>query len=574
MSVFICWSGDRSKAIAEALKPLLEGVFPSLAQDARQASPVFLSKDIDKGAEWFQAIRAGLDAAQAGIVVLTHENARNPWIHFEAGALASTLTADHTDRAPSVVEVAGAALGRAEGPTSLPAMLGTAASAAPPRATPRAAGGKRQRLFPLLHGLTAAEISGPLSAYQATSTNRADMGRLLSDLARVLDTPAPLPDASGFLIADPYWSAFEQVLKDAAVPLARLIPDLQSFLQRKTFDEPLHHCADQAWLARYEGARVTLDRLKEYRALVKAACAAHEQGLFEMLLSDLDVYAMSIQALLITPRDFRLGPQGELEMDSGIRTCCEDRRLAIKSLSTRLLHPLDKPMTTAAVRFMAAETDEERKAIVHRIEGRIRYQRELAYESASKRTTRAEADRDALTRLMSDNPLRNQDRAIGDAAQRAEPLLQRAMPDQARLMTFRASSWDLDRIFYYRLVYYFETAAFRWPEMAVPEPAAAGGSDAGAVAAPLEHDLFCAARDVEMEAEKYRARTKGGSLMPLTYALAALHGLHPRVVSDSAKVHDAIASAVAIVQEELGDALTSEAGRPIAALLKNVRSAP
>jgi len=110
MSVFICWSGDRSKAIAEALKPLLEGVFPSLAGDTTP-SPIFLSKNIEKGAEWFQAIRAGLDSSQAGIVVLTHENARNPWIHCEAGALASTLAAE----ALPIAGVAAAALGSAVG---------------------------------------------------------------------------------------------------------------------------------------------------------------------------------------------------------------------------------------------------------------------------------------------------------------------------------------------------------------------------------------------------------------------------------------------------------------------------
>jgi len=223
------------------------------------------------------------------------------------------------------------------------------------------------------------------------------------------------------------------------------------------------------------------------------------------------------------------------------------------------------------VRFMAAETDEERKAIVHLIEGRIRFQRELAYEHvSSKHAPRADAERDALTRLMEDNPHRSERNKNADAAEETEPLLQCAMPKIGRLMTFRASSWDLDRIFYYRLVYYFETAVFRWPEAALPE-SAAGGLDAERLATPLEHDLFCAARDVEMEAEKYRARTKGGSLMPLTHALAALHVLRPRALSNSAKVQAAVASAVAVIQEELGDVLMSPAGRPIASLLMNIR---
>ena len=73
MSVFICWSGGRSKAIADALKPLLESVLPELTGRTPAAAHVFFSEDIEKGAEWFQAVRDKLNSSSAGIVVLTFQ---------------------------------------------------------------------------------------------------------------------------------------------------------------------------------------------------------------------------------------------------------------------------------------------------------------------------------------------------------------------------------------------------------------------------------------------------------------------------------------------------------------------
>lgn len=64
---------------------------------------------------------------------------------------------------------------------------------------------------------------------------------------------------------------------------------------------------------------------------------------------------------------------------------------------------------------------------------------------------------------------------------------------------FRESSWDLDRIYFYLLIQYFGTAVLRW------QPVRTAGK-----AVPLLHDWLCAARDVEMEVERYRARSKGG----------------------------------------------------------------
>src|ERR1700757_1583653 len=85
MSVFICWSGDRSHALAIAVRRLL------LRTLGLKGNRVFVSDRIEKGVTWFDSIVKQLEKSNAGIVCLTAENAGNPWLHFEAGALALGL---------------------------------------------------------------------------------------------------------------------------------------------------------------------------------------------------------------------------------------------------------------------------------------------------------------------------------------------------------------------------------------------------------------------------------------------------------------------------------------------------
>src|SRR5262245_19161829 len=329
MAVFICWSGDRSKAIARALRTLLECVLPSLVDRSGElpASRVFLSDDIEKGVEWFQSVRARLDTARAGIVVLTHENTSNDWIHFEAGALAKKFEAESRPEEHPVPEPMHSGVGELDLAGLTRVATGSDISNTSAGSSAEA---NQQRLFPLLHGVTAAQLGGPLAAYQATATTRSDMDRLVSALATALGKPRPAADSEGFLIPEEQWNDFETALTNAVLPLAKAVPNLRSLFQRKTFVEPFQQCVGQDWLERYEDATVTLDRLRQHAALVSAACAPYEQGLFEMLLSDLDVYATAIRGLLVTTKEFRLGREGELEMDSGTQISCEDRRLAIK----------------------------------------------------------------------------------------------------------------------------------------------------------------------------------------------------------------------------------------------------
>lgn len=87
MNVFISWSGERSKMVAQLLKDWLKCVL--------QATEPWLSGDnIERGAMWFPNIAESLGKCNIGIICLTKENRSAPWILFEAGGLLKGLSSD------------------------------------------------------------------------------------------------------------------------------------------------------------------------------------------------------------------------------------------------------------------------------------------------------------------------------------------------------------------------------------------------------------------------------------------------------------------------------------------------
>jgi TIR domain len=85
MKIFISWSGPRSAAVAEVLKeylPLINNAF----------DPWLSSEDIPKGSRSTGEIGDALANARAGIICLTPNNLTAPWILFEAGGIAKTVT--------------------------------------------------------------------------------------------------------------------------------------------------------------------------------------------------------------------------------------------------------------------------------------------------------------------------------------------------------------------------------------------------------------------------------------------------------------------------------------------------
>ncbi|MBK1814990.1 toll/interleukin-1 receptor domain-containing protein [Luteolibacter yonseiensis] len=85
MKVFISWSKERSRLIAELLSEWLVCVIQA-------TSPWVSSRDIDRGSLWFSEIGNALQDVTAGIVCITEQNKNEPWILFEAGALCRGLS--------------------------------------------------------------------------------------------------------------------------------------------------------------------------------------------------------------------------------------------------------------------------------------------------------------------------------------------------------------------------------------------------------------------------------------------------------------------------------------------------
>jgi TIR domain len=84
MRIFISWSGDRSKAVASALKVWLKDVFQTV-------EPWMSSHDILPGDQWLSELREALELSHFGILCLTLENLKAPWLLFEAGCLAKAM---------------------------------------------------------------------------------------------------------------------------------------------------------------------------------------------------------------------------------------------------------------------------------------------------------------------------------------------------------------------------------------------------------------------------------------------------------------------------------------------------
>jgi hypothetical protein len=83
MKVFLSWSKEKGKLTAEAFSRWLPKVIQAI-------DPWISSSDIDKGRRWSAEISKILEETQIGIICLNQENLNEPWILFEAGALAKT----------------------------------------------------------------------------------------------------------------------------------------------------------------------------------------------------------------------------------------------------------------------------------------------------------------------------------------------------------------------------------------------------------------------------------------------------------------------------------------------------
>lgn len=133
MKIFISWSGERSKILAEILKTWLPAVIQAV-------KPYFTPDDIEKGARWNTEISKELEDSDIGIICITRSNLQAPWLMFEAGALAKSIN--------------------------------------------------KSRVVPLLFGVEPSELQGPLLQFQAATFEESDIRKLMTTVNRALGKDA------------------------------------------------------------------------------------------------------------------------------------------------------------------------------------------------------------------------------------------------------------------------------------------------------------------------------------------------------------------------------------------------
>jgi hypothetical protein len=94
--IFLSWSGERSRAVAQSLRDWLPLIL-------YYAQPWFSERDVDAGERWAIEIGHQLEGSQFGIIILTSDNLSAPWLLFEAGALSKAFTAGAV--APYLIDI-------------------------------------------------------------------------------------------------------------------------------------------------------------------------------------------------------------------------------------------------------------------------------------------------------------------------------------------------------------------------------------------------------------------------------------------------------------------------------------
>lgn len=167
MKLFVSWSGERSQAVAHYLRDWISCVIQAV-------KPWVSTRDIDRGALWFGEISGQLQDSAVGIICLTQQNKNQPWILFEAGALAKGLSS--------------------------------------------------ARVCTLLVDLTPADVRDPLAQFNHTSPTKEGMHALVSTLNGALGD-AGLESKTLDLAFETYWPQFENEFSRILATTADPVPE-------------------------------------------------------------------------------------------------------------------------------------------------------------------------------------------------------------------------------------------------------------------------------------------------------------------------------------------------------------
>src|ERR1700693_3526935 len=121
MKIFISWSGEESRTIAQVFHNWIQSTLQSV-------KPYFSPSDVDKGSRWSSEVADELATCSVAIIILTRSNLNSNWIMFEAGAVSKIVGNAH--------------------------------------------------VCPTLFGIEATDLKGPLAQFQATRFEKEDMKKL------------------------------------------------------------------------------------------------------------------------------------------------------------------------------------------------------------------------------------------------------------------------------------------------------------------------------------------------------------------------------------------------------------
>ena len=164
MKVFISWSGDYSKQLAEVIHWWLQQVL-------QFTKPWFTEADIDKGARWDNEISKELEQSSICVIAMTQEALTSSWIMFEAGAISRVV-------------------GKA-------------------------------RVCPIVFGIKKTDLVGPLASFQAIEFNRAEVRQLVRTINSAAAEETALKEKSLDETFDKWWPDLEQkvqAISSAAQP--------------------------------------------------------------------------------------------------------------------------------------------------------------------------------------------------------------------------------------------------------------------------------------------------------------------------------------------------------------------
>lgn len=158
MKILLSWSGDRAKEVGAFLNVWLK--------DTIQAIEPQFSPDILKGERWAQTLDSWLEATNFGIVILTRENLKSTWLHYEAGALAKSTS--------------------------------------------------NSNICTLLIGVTSGDVERPLGNFQDTKTDKDDIRKLLATINDAMPEASRLPVDTLDRAFETQWPRLEQFLGEIA----------------------------------------------------------------------------------------------------------------------------------------------------------------------------------------------------------------------------------------------------------------------------------------------------------------------------------------------------------------------